>query len=89
MLREKRLKIPEVLGHHVVATIFQLGNIREVRYHLNGDLPLFLMLHLGMDGFKMPRPQVLDIEEAEWPWDTVPMSTGPCCTLYVVLLRGG
>ena len=88
MLREKCLKIPEVLGHCVVATIFPLGSIREVGYDLNGDLPLFLSLHLGMDGFKMPRPQVLDHEDADWPWDMMPMSTGPCGILYAVLLRG-
>jgi hypothetical protein len=86
MLREKCLKIPEVLGHRVVATIFPLGNICEVGYHLNGDLPLFLMLHLGMDGFKT-RPQVLDREEADWLWDTTPMLTGTWGTSYAVLLR--
>jgi len=79
---------PEVLGHRVVAMIFPLGNVCEVVYHLDGDLPLFLTLHLGTNGFEMPRPQVLDREETDWPWDMTPISSGPCGTSYAVLLRG-
>jgi len=83
MLREKCLKIPEVPGHCFGATIFPLGNIHEVRYDFNNDILLFLTLHLGTDGFEMPRPQVHDREEADSPWDTVPSGTS-----YAVLLRG-
>ena len=82
------LKIRDVLGHCVLSTIFPLGNVHKVGYHLDGDLLFFLMLHLGTDGFKVPRPQVLDSEEADGPWNVAPVMACPCSTTDAVLLRG-
>ena len=89
MLREVRLKILEVLGHRVLSTIFPLGNVHEVGYHLDGDLPFFLTLHLETDGLKVLGPQVLDREELHSPWIAAAMATQhPCGTTNVVFLRG-
>jgi hypothetical protein len=86
--REVCLKLPEVLGHLVLSTIFPLWNVWEVRYHFDGDLPLLLMLLWARMGSKCWGLSSLDSEETGGPWDEAPVVACPCGTSHAVLLRG-
>jgi hypothetical protein len=88
MLREVCLKISEVLGHGRMSPVFPLGNIREVRDHLDSDFPFLFTLHLGTDGLKVSGLKFLDREIGLWPRNTPSMPAGPGGTLNAVLLRG-
>ena len=88
MLREIRLKISEVLGHGSMSPVFPLRNVREVRDHLDGDLPFLFALHLGMDGLKVAGPAFLDREIVRRSWNTPMILAGPHGTLDAVPLWG-
>ena len=60
-------QFPKELGHGMLLTIFPLGNVRELGYYPTSDCPFFFALHLGMEGLKVPTPQVLDREKLNRP----------------------
>ena len=64
MLRQLGLKIPEVLGHAGMSLV--LGHVHKFGGVFASGLPLFLMLHLGTDGFKMLLPEHLHLETGLW-----------------------
>jgi hypothetical protein len=67
VLRQVCLEVPEVLQHGCQTMILPLGDICEVRNHLDGHLAFFLMFHLGMDGFEVLCAQPIKVEETCGP----------------------
>jgi len=71
-----------------MSLVFPLRNIREVRDHLDSNLPFLFTLHLGTDGLKVSGLKFLDGEISRRPRNVPTMPSGPSGTLNAVLLWG-